>query len=114
MLNLLDVSAVNLKTRHKSSVVAQNAETCMISELYMSNIPLRKRAAGAFVHTGNKNILEIETNKYKQTNNNNNIKRTYSIMKKKTLKVEREQITATSHIYIDTEEGCARLHILTG
>lgn len=84
MLNLLDVSAVNLKTRHKSSVVAQNAGTCMISELYMSNIPLRKRAAGAFVHTGNKKILEIETNQYKQTNNNNNnIKRTYSIMKKK-------------------------------
>jgi len=45
---------VNLKAGHKSSVVAQNAETCMISEVYMSNIPLRKRAAGAFVHTGNK------------------------------------------------------------
>lgn len=35
-------------------------------------------------------------------------------MEKKTLKVEREQITATSHMYIDTEEGCARQHILTG
>lgn len=63
VLNLLDVSAVNLKTRHKSSVVAQNAETCTISEVYMSNIPLRKRAAGAFVHTGNKKILEIEKTK---------------------------------------------------
>lgn len=115
MLNVLDVSAVNLKTRHKSSVVAQNAETCMISELYMSNIPWRKRAAGAFVHTGNKKILEIEkkkTNKHKQTNNN--IKHKTDIRynaKKDSESGKRTNYCNLTHIHRHRGRGCKAAYI---
>lgn len=42
----------------------------MISELYTSNIPWRKRAGGAFVHTGNKKYEKLKEEN-KQTNTNN-------------------------------------------
>lgn len=87
----------------------------MISELYMSNIPLRKRAAGAFVHTGNKkNIRNRKRRQHKHTQTNNNRNQTYMNNRMQNgSESGKRTYYCNSHIYIDTEEGDARQHILT-